>query len=175
MDLDTVNKEFVIANGFKACELPKFKSMSDKKPISPEEIAKHKNKNAVKRLQFLLSNYPAWSINHIYGYCWRLGSTLRWNHYLTKDKNGEYNGIRWDRIHGKHRKVLKYKLRESNKKIEKLYNAWNKYAGRKDVAYMYTNWYYFKDELLNKSWFLEVVCDYFDPTYCYVYAKVDVK
>ena len=29
MDLDTLNKEFVDASGFKACEVPKFRLMSD--------------------------------------------------------------------------------------------------------------------------------------------------
>ena len=86
MDLDTLNKEFVDASGFTACEVPEFKLMSDKKPISPEEIADRKNKDAVYTLKRLLSNYPAWTINHIYRYSWRLGSTLKWNHYLTKMK-----------------------------------------------------------------------------------------
>ena len=173
MDLDTLNKEFVDASGFKACEVPEFKLMSNKKPVSPEEISRRKNEDAVYILKRLVSNYPAWTINKIYGYSWRLGSTLKWDHYMTKDENGEYNGIRWDRIHGKHRKVLKYKLKKNNEIIDKQYNTWNKYAGRKDVAYMYTYWYYLDNEVLDQSCILERICDHFDPDYYYVYAKID--
>ena len=170
MDLDTLNKEF--ASRYKN-PAPEFELMSDKKPVSLEEIAKRKAKDAVKVLKPLLSNYPAWAMNEKYGYCWRPGSDLKWDHYMTKDENGEYNGIRWDRIHGKHRKVLKYKLKKNNKKIDKQYNAWNKYVGRKDVAYMYTYWYYLRNEVLKQPYILEIVDDHFDLDYSYVYAKID--
>ena len=92
---------------------------------------------------------------------------------MTKDENGKYNGIRWDRIHGKHRKVLKYKLKKNNEIIDKQYNTWNKYAGRKDVAYMCPYWYYIDNEVLDQSCILETVCNHFDPDYFYVYAKID--
>ena len=134
MDLDTLNKIF--ASRYKN-PAPEFELISDKKPVSPEEIAKRKNIDAVYTLKRLVSNYPAWSINYFYGYCWRPVCDTLWERYLTKDENGEYNGIRWDRIHGKHRKKLKFELKNCNKEIDKQYKVWDKYAGRQDVAYIY--------------------------------------
>ena len=174
MDLETFNstfrKEFVESWG-KDIRSWGFKPMSDKKLSNPEEIAKRKHEDAVQTLENLLVRYPAWSTrSHWSVYDWR--SHLRREHYLTKDEHGDYNGIRWDRIHGKHRKLLKYKLKKHSPEIDKQYNVWDKYAGREDVAYIYIKYYHLKDELYNQPWFLEKVYDYFEPTCCYVFVKI---
>lgn len=68
------------------------------------------------------------------------------------------------------------------KEVRKQLNMWNKYAGVKDVICIRAriggkNWsYYTKDcNLTVMPWYLERVDDYFDNTYCDIYAKVDIK
>lgn len=174
MDLQDFNKKFIkefVESYGRDTSGWGFKPMSNEKPMNLEEVAKRKNEDAVLTLENLLVRYPAWSTrSHWSIYDWR--SHLRREHYLTKDKNGDYNGIRWDRIHGKHRKLLKYKIKKNNEEIDRKYSVWDKYAGRQDVAYMRIKTYYLKDEVFSQPWFLEVVCDYFDPTYDYVYIKI---
>ena len=56
---------------------------------------------------------------------------------------------------------------------------WNKYVGRDDVLYIHAriggnNWSYFNgNEITRQSWFLSKADDYFDCTYCDIYAKIN--
>ena len=91
----------------------------------------------------------------------------------------EVIGFRWDLLHGKKRKNLKFALKKSRKKVLEQFTAHNKYAGRDDVLYIHArigggNWEYYGGEDLKKQpWFLEKVDDYWDDTYCDIYAKID--
>jgi len=86
--------------------------------------------------------------------------------------------LKWDKIHGKRRKNVKFNLKNKLKAAKKQYDAWNKYAERKDVLYIHAriggrNWnHYGGAELEKEPWFLEKVDDYFDDTYCDIYAKI---
>lgn len=86
---------------------------------------------------------------------------------------------RWNRIHGKYRKKLKFELKKVKKRIRAQFDIWNKYAGRDDILYIHTrtggsNWaYYGCNEYYNTDWFIEKVDDYFDSTYCDIYAKIE--
>lgn len=178
MNLQDFNREFVkdfVEAYGKDTRSWGFKPMSDEKPVNPEEIAKRKNQYAVEHFENLLAAFPSWWTRSTRAYFYDNGTHLRWKHYLTKDEKGEYNGIRWDRIHGKHRKKLKFELKNCNKEIDKQYKVWDKYAGRQDVAYIYIKYYNLKDEVYNQPWFLETVDDYFEPTYRYVFIKIDEK
>ena len=86
---------------------------------------------------------------------------------------------RWDRLHGKLRKAAKFEIKKTKKKMLAQYEMFNKYVGREDVLYIHTrtggnNWnYYGCFEYLNKPWYLDHVDDYWDSTYCDIYAKID--
>lgn len=113
------------------------------------------------------------------------------NKYLIKDKytavGMDYSqierertvGIRWDLVHGKKRKNLKYLLKKGEKKVRKQYEVFNKYAGRKDVICVHAriggnNWNHYGGYKLEKEpWFLERVDDCWDSTYCDIYVKID--
>lgn len=89
-------------------------------------------------------------------------------------------GVRWDRIHGKNRKNLKYMLKKSAKEVRRQYAAYNKYAGREDVLQIHArigsnNWFNYDAHLTveKQPWFLEKVDDAFDYTYCDIYVKID--
>lgn len=86
---------------------------------------------------------------------------------------------RWDLLHGKKRKAVKYTLKGFFQGIKAQCDMWNKYCGREDVLYIHAriggfNWnYYHGDELRKEPWFLDKVDDAFDFTYCDIYAKIE--
>ena len=88
-------------------------------------------------------------------------------------------GFRWDLVHGKNRKAIKFAIKKGRKAIVRQFEAFNRYAGREDVLYIHAriggrNWsYYGGADIEKQPWFLEKVDDYFDSTYCDIYALVD--
>ena len=58
---------------------------------------------------------------------------------------------------------------------------WNKYAGNENVLYIHSriggpNWNsYNGNELTKLPWFLDKVDDFFDDTYCDIYAHINKK
>lgn len=87
--------------------------------------------------------------------------------------------LRWNLIHGKSRKRMKFAVKKIKRAAYKQYNTFSKYAGRNDVLYIHAriggdNWYDYKGYLLEKEpWFLERVDDCYDETYCDIYAKLN--
>lgn len=87
-------------------------------------------------------------------------------------------GFRWDLIHGKNRKELKFAIKKARAAILKNLTTFNKYAGREDVLYIHAriggnNWsYYGGNQIEKQPWFIEKVDDYFDDTYCDIYVKI---
>lgn len=97
--------------------------------------------------------------------------------FESKDKE-EF--VRWDRIHGKHRKMLKTAMHNDKRAYEKQAEVFNKYVGRDDILYIHArigggNWSYYYKDVVNQPWFIEKVDDGFDSTYCDIYAKINTK
>jgi hypothetical protein len=87
-------------------------------------------------------------------------------------------GIRWELIHGKNRKNIKFAIKKRQKAIKEQFTMFNKYVGRDDVLYIHAriggpNWKYYAMDVQNQPWFLEKVDDSFDYTYCDIYAKIN--
>ena len=88
-------------------------------------------------------------------------------------------GARWDRIHGKNRKNLKYMLKKKSRAVRRQADMHNKYVGRKDVLKIHAriggkNWVNYDAHLTveKQPWFLEKVDDSFDRTYCDIYVLI---
>ena len=88
-------------------------------------------------------------------------------------------GARWDRIHGKNRKNLKYTLKKKSRAVRRQADMHNKYVGRKDVLKIHAriggkNWVNYDAHLTveKQPWFLEKVDDSFDRTYCDIYVQI---
>ena len=102
--------------------------------------------------------------------------------HIFDDSEIEYHSelvdLKWNKIHGKRRKNVKFNLKKELKAAKRQYDAWNKYVGRKDVLYIHAriggnNWIYYEGHKLEKEpWFLEKVDDYYDNTYCDIYARI---
>lgn len=137
-----------------------------------------------------IESYPSFSVNPIFVEFSERTRRLR-NKYLIKDESvatgidgtqfrlEKIIGIKWDLVHGKKRKNLKYLLKKGEKKVRKKYEVFNKYAGRKDVICVHAriggnNWNCYEGYKLEKEpWFLERVDDCWDSTYCDIYVKID--
>lgn len=92
-----------------------------------------------------------------------------------------FDRFRWELLHGKRRKDLKFEIKKSARAVRKHMETHNKYCGRKDVLSIYAriggnNWGLFGGGKIERQpWFLEKVDNYFDETYCSIYAKVKVS
>lgn len=91
----------------------------------------------------------------------------------------EVVAFRWDLLHGKNRKAVKFAIKKGREKVARQLETFNKYAGREDVLYIHAriggrNWLYYGGADIEKQpWFLEKVDDYFDSTYCDIYARIN--
>lgn len=86
---------------------------------------------------------------------------------------------KWEKIHGKHRKALKFEIKKRMKQFETHREAWDRYCGREDVIRIHSriggpNWIYYDGPQIVASHplFLEKVDDAWDDTYCNIYFKI---
>lgn len=99
---------------------------------------------------------------------------IKVDYYLYPNKSP-----RWNRIHGKLRKAVKFCIKKAKKAYINQMDMFNKYCGRDDVLYIHArlgagNWNYYNcSEYLKQSWYLDHIEDAFDCTYCDIYAKID--
>lgn len=169
------------ANGIDIPRLRGYRLMSDEKPVSREEIKELQKGIAVSIAEGLCrTENPFWNPHSLsHSYCdW---TDRLCDYYLVKGKDGYYIDIRWDRIHGWKRRILKFEIKKAKRDIQKQWDIWNKYAGQEGVLYIYSrmgggNWKYWdtekKVELMNQPWFLDRVDDCWDNTYCDFYARI---
>lgn len=175
--LEQIAKE----NNIEVPRLRGYRLMKDEEPVSAEEIKKMMKDCEVDICERLCRAEHFWNANSC---CYSYDS---WTDYLCKyylvegiNENGYkgYTDIRWDRIHGWKRRVLKFEIKKQKKEIQKQYDMWNKYVGKENVLYIHSriggdNWnYYDGDELMKQPWFLDKVDDSFDGTYCDIYASI---
>lgn len=177
-DLEQIAKD----NGIEIPRLRGYRLMKNEEPVSQDEINKMKKDCEVDVATDLCQSEPFWSAN-AYCYCSSYYTDYLCDYCLIKNKDNDgyprYVGIRWDRIHGWKRKVLKFEIKKQKRAIQKQFDIWNQYAGKDNVLYIHSrmggnNWKYYegKSELINKPWFLDRVDDCFDSTYCDFYAKL---
>ena len=97
--------------------------------------------------------------------------------YVIEDMDGEPSGFRWDRVHGKHRKALKFAMKKKERAIRAQYAMFNKYVGRNDVLYVHSrtgarNWAYYYKEILAIPGLLDHIEDANDGTYADYYFQI---
>lgn len=173
----------VKANGIDIPRLRGHRLMSEEEPVSQEEIKALFKYCAIQAVKDLCESDPFWDAkSFISDYDSRTKRLCKY--YLVKDKDGRYVDIRWDRIHGWKRKILKFEIKKDKRSIQKQYDMWNKYAGQEGVLYIHSrmggnNWKYWdtekKRKLMSQPWFLDRVDDHWDSTYCDFYARVDTN
>lgn len=175
-------KRIVKANGIEVPRLRGYRLMKDEEPVTKDSIKGNIDCAIVDVVEWLCRTEPIWNVNDP-GRLYSSSTDRKCQYYLTKDdqKDYDYSGIRWDRIHGKKRKILKFEIKKAKKKVLDQFNTWNKYAGRDNVLYIHAriggnNWnFYGGFELARQPWFIEKVDDSFDNTYCDIYVKISVR
>ena len=175
-ELSAIAKE----NGIEIPRLRGYRLMKNEKPFPQDRIDKEKDDCATDVVERLCTAIPFWNPNPDY-YVLSSYTDYVKDYYLTK-KDGEYISIRWDRIHGWKRKVLKLAIRKQKQAIQKQWDMWNKYAGQENVLYIHSriggnNWLDLLDKnerakIVQAPWFLGRVDDYYDNTYCDFYARI---
>lgn len=130
-------KRIVKANGIEVPRLRGYRLMKDEKPVTKDSIKGNIDCAIFDVVEQLCRTKPIWNVNdplRLYS----SSTDRKCKYYLIKDeKDYYYSGIRWDRIHGKKRKILKFEIKKAKKKVLNQFNIWNKYAGRDDVLYIH--------------------------------------
>ena len=166
------------ANGID--EIPRLRGlrlMRDEKPLTPEEYAEIINNATIDAYKHIIEAEPIFTINPRW-YSFSVLTKQKYKKYLLY-KDGNIVGFRWDRVHGKHRKAVKYEVKLAVRETKRQWDMWNKFAGRDDVLYIHarlgrTNWSGICGESFSsKPWFLGCANDAWDTSYCDIYAKID--
>ena len=164
------------ANGINVDRLRGYRLMSNETAVTDDELAKMKQSFAAYACERAIEARPRLSI-HPHWFEGGLDSSMECKKYII------YNGynpvsIRWDRIHGKRRKVIKYYVRHYIGDAAAQYKLWNSFVGRDDVLYIHaklgnTNWSdIWWQDYKSEPWFLAGIDDAFDSCYCDIYAKI---
>lgn len=177
-DIEDIAKQ----NGIDVPRLRGYRLMGEEKPVNIKEMI-DKNQIAVSCVESLCESEPFWN-THSKWYISNYWTSYLKSYFLvkSKDENGytNYIDVRWDRIHGWKRKVLKTYIHNEIVRQRKQWEVWNKYAGREDILYIHAriggnNWSYYSSEVINQPWFIEKVDDSFDSTYCDIYAQLNIN
>ena len=151
------------ANGIEIPRLRGYRWMENEKCLSEEDIENCLNEARARAYEHVLTADPPFSINP------------EGKSYTTT----VIKGFRWDLLHGKRRKAVKYYLKKELRYEKHQLAVWNKYAGQKNVLYIHarlgtSNWSNATWEDFRKSsWFLDGCDDASDRSYCDIYAKID--
>ena len=103
-------EQIAVSNGIEIPRLRGYRLMKDEKPVIKEEINEMKKFIVFDIVKDLCRSEPFWNPNSI------MHDFSNYTDYLIdcylikeKDEDGvdHYVGVRWDRIHGKKRKILK--------------------------------------------------------------------
>lgn len=174
-ELDKIAKD----NGIDIPRLRGYRLMKDEEKVAQEEIQEMKRNCKIRAVKTLCESIPFWDPNASVRISNSRTNMIK-DYFLVRNRNG-YKGIRWDRIHGRKRKILKFEIKKEKRRIQHQYDVWNKYVGREDVLYIHSrmggnNWKYYegKTDIMNQPWFLDRVDDCFDSTYCDFYAKIKI-
>lgn len=180
-DYESILKE----NNIEIPRLRGIRLMKNEELYSDEEIKTIERAcTLITAESFFRASWPSLNSNSYNEYNEKINKRV--NHYMVSETKvtdyGEettYTDIRWDRVHGKRRKVLKMLIKKAVKKVRDQIDVWNKYAGKENILYIHSriggyNWInYGGIEISRQSWFLEKVDDGFDSTYCDIYARIE--
>ena len=169
-------------------EIPRIRGitlMANQEIVSDEEIKQlEKTYSVIIAVDFFRSLLPFQRNNNI---CDPYSSRVdkRVLHYISVDEGIYHYGdtyytyldIRWDRIHGKKKKLLKMAIKKANTKLRSSIETWNKYAGKEDILCVHSriggpNWVTYGGlEISKQPWFLEKIDSFDDNSYCDIFVK----
>lgn len=168
--------EIAQRNGIDCPRLRGYRLMKDEEPIDFDEWKKERQASfEADCLDSLIRS--RWVINAWFSdYC--SGTNKNIKRYISGGWCDENRSVRWDRIHGRRKKLLKTVIHNELARYKRQFEVWNKYAGRSDVLYIHArigggNWPYYYKKVAYEPWFIEKVDDAFDESYCDIYARIE--
>lgn len=170
-------EQIVKANNIEVPRLRGYRLMSEEDRIDLDVLWTREDDATCAK--WLCKSLPFWHTNSaISEFSARTDYLIK--KFLYPDEEGSYfapSDIRWDKIHGWKRRVLKTYIHNEKKRRLKQYEVFNKYVGRKDVLYIHArigggNWPYYFQQVINQPWFIEKIDDSEDSTYCDIYARI---
>ena len=166
--------EIAEKNGIHCPRLRGYRLMKDEEAVP--EFWKDEGHTA-EIVSWLCCSVPFWKAGSCMSeFSWRTDRKQAF--YLSSD--GENTKVRWDRIKGWKRKVLKTAIHNHNMRYKRQYDMWNKYAGQDGILYIHAriggdNWPYNYKYIVSQPWFIEKVDDAYDRTYCDIYARIEAE
>ncbi len=160
-------------------------------PWTKEEVEKTLKDIEIDCCKDLCCSEPFWNPN---SWCSTFSSYTDYlcDFYMTtgkKEDDGytydDYVSIRWNRIHGCKRKVLKTYIHNEKKAFLKYVEKYNSYCGKENIVRVHSrmggknwtwnnqDWLKRRTEIINSPWFIERVNDWYDGTYCDFYCKIN--
>lgn len=155
--------------------------MLEEEPISDDDIAEEIREEQMYVAERAIQSIPKWSPNsNVTRY--NLETDRACRKYLVYDADGKITDIRWELIHGQHRRNMKHAMKIAKRRVLDSFGTFNRYAGRDDILCVHArigggNWsYYNRGGVVSGSdAFIEKVDGMFDDTYCDIYLRIDPK
>lgn len=155
--------------------------MLEEEPISDDDIAEEIREEQMYVAERAIQSIPKWSPNsNVTRY--NLETDRACRKYLVYDADGKITDIRWELIHGQHRRNMKHAMKIAKRRVLDSFGTFNRYAGRDDILCVHAriggrNWSYYNrgGAVSGNDAFIEKVDDMFDDTYCDIYLRIDPK
>lgn len=155
--------------------------MLEENPVPDTDIAEAIREEQMYVAERVIQSVPKWSPNsNVTRYSWETDRACR--KYLVYGDDGRATAIRWELIHGQHRRNMKHAMKIAKRRVLDSFDTFNRYAGRDDILCVHAriggrNWGYFNEggAVSGSDAFIEKVDDMFDDTYCDIYLRIDPK
>ena len=178
------------SNGIEIPRLRGYRLMSEEDLVSKEEIEEVARAHEMHICESACCSVPRFRPNSRCSEFSRRTRKLEKKYCIQETRTGQRHdgssfswtetvGFRWELLHGKNRKEVKFAIKKGRAAVVRQFETFNKYVGREDVLYIHAriggrNWsHYGGADIEKQSWFLEKIDDHFDSTYCDIYALVD--
>lgn len=173
--------DILSSTGIDIPRLRGLRLMLEEEPISDDDIAEAIHDEQMYVAERAIQSIPKWSPN---------SNVTRYNRetdracrkYLVHDADGKVTDVRWELIHGQHRRNMKHAMKITKQRVLDSFGTFNRYAGRDDILCAHAriggrNWGYYNmgGVVSGSDAFIEKVDDMFDDTYCDIYLRIDPK
>lgn len=174
-------QDILASTGVDIPRLRGLRLMLEENPVPDTDIAEAIREEQMYVAERVIQSVPKWSPNsNVTRYSWETDRACR--KYLVYGDDGRATAIRWELIHGQHRRNMKHAMKIARRRVLDSFGTFNRYAGRDDILCVHAriggrNWSYFNrgGVVSGSDAFIEKVDDMFDDTYCDIYLRIDPK
>ena len=130
--------------------------MKFQRKVTKEELNEMIRENEVANVAALIDDSPRWNDKRLqFTLSCEMKPSKRRKYLKYDEETGWDESVRWENIHGRHRKTAKFECKKGRKNIIKNVNTFNKYVGRDDVLRVCArlggfNWIYFRGDKFTK-------------------------